>query len=281
LSWVYLDGELLLEDQAGIPVTAASALTGRGVFETFRARPGERPFQLDRHMARMASGARLLGIAPAPTTEEIEEASQVLVGRCGLDDARVRVTLLARTASGDRYDRCLIIQAAPLVYAEQRYTEGVAAIVSSIRRDEGSPLSRIKSVSRLESALAGDQARGAGVFDSLLLNHAGRVAEGSITNVFAVTGGVLVTPPVSEGALPGITREAVLELSRGAGMLANERPLENGELLGAEEVFLTNAVRGILPLVRVGDETIGGGVPGPVTRRLRVMLKDAASGDEG
>jgi branched-chain amino acid aminotransferase len=115
----------------------------------------------------------------------------------------------------------------------------------------------------------------------LLLNHAGRVAEGSITNVFAVTGGVLVTPPVSEGALPGITREAVLELSRGAGMLANERPLETEELLGADEAFLTNAVRGILPLVRVGGEPIGGVVPGPVSRRLRLMLKDAASGGEG
>ena len=113
----------------------------------------------------------------------------------------------------------------------------------------------------------------AGADEALLLNERGFVAEGSTANIFAAGGEMLVTPSTESGVLPGITREAVLELAESMGKMPVVRQVELGELLRADEAFLTNSVLEIMPLTRLDDKPIGSGRPGPLTQRLMSAYK--------
>ncbi|NUB12884.1 2-keto-4-methylthiobutyrate aminotransferase, partial [Azospirillum brasilense] len=143
-----------------------------------------------------------------------------------------------------------------------------AVIVQSTRRNEHSPLSRVKSLNYLDSILARQEAAARGAGEALLLNGAGRLAESSVANLFIVREGRLLTPPVAEGALPGIRRALILERDD-----AGEAPVSVADLLGAEEAFLTNSL-GLRPLLRVDGQAIGAGTVGMATAAL---LEDVAA----
>jgi branched-subunit amino acid aminotransferase/4-amino-4-deoxychorismate lyase len=150
------------------------------------------------------------------------------------------------------------------------------ATVADVRRNETSPLSRIKcAAGLLDGVLAREQAREAGFDEAILINTRGFVAETTVSNVFAVRGGSVVTPPIEAGALPGVTRAAVLDLARAAGVEAVEANLMLDELLTADEVFLTNSVMGAMPLTRLDGGPIGTGQPGELTRRVGALLTNA------
>jgi len=153
-------------------------------------------------------------------------------------------------------------------YPERCYAEGAVAIVATTRQNEGSPLSRVKSLSYLNHVRARIAAREAGADEALLLNGRGEVAESASSNLFAVRDGTLVTPPVESGCLPGTARAVVLESAPRLGLPVSLSPLSLPELLDADEVFLTNSLMEVMPLARVGDRPIGSGRPGPLTARL-------------
>ncbi|MBI3922657.1 MAG: aminotransferase class IV family protein, partial [Armatimonadetes bacterium] len=148
------------------------------------------------------------------------------------------------------------------------YVKGVRAVITSARRNETSPLSRIKSLNFLDKLLARRGARSAGAEEALFLNVEGNVAEAAASNVFLVLGGQLVTPDLSSGLLPGITRAAVIEVGGRLGLQVEERAVSLAELRDADEAFLTNSVVELLPLVSVEGGPIGKGKPGPVTLQL-------------
>lgn len=274
MSWVYFDGAAVRESDARIAATDRGLLFARGVFETFRAERDRPVFRLGRHIARMKAGAAALGITSAPERADVERAVEALLDRCGLQEARVRATLTAGPEDGAP---SLLVQARPLTdYPEALYETGAAAVVAKLRRNETSPLCRVKSLNYLDNLLAREEARRAGAVEALLLNTQGRLAEGSASNVFLVRDGVLVTPPLDDGALPGVTREAVLDLARAEGIPAEEAPVEPDALTRATEAFITNAVAGVLPVTSVDGAAVGGGTPGEVTRRLRAALRRAA-----
>ena len=135
---------------------------------------------------------------------------------------------------------------------------------------------RVKSLNYLNNALAKLEARRRGADEALLLNAAGRVAEASVANVFAVRADALVTPPVSEGALEGVTRATVLDLAESQGLHGSLAPLGRFDLLGADEVFLTGSGAGIVPVRSLDGAPIGEGRPGPVYARIRKAFLDAA-----
>jgi branched-subunit amino acid aminotransferase/4-amino-4-deoxychorismate lyase len=147
----------------------------------------------------------------------------------------------------------------------------MAAVVSSIRRNETSPLSAVKSLNCLDNLLAREDARRRGADEAILLNTRGLVAEGSASNLFLVEGGRLLTPSIESGALPGITRQAALELASAAGLEAAESGVEMQALWDAPEVFLTNSVMEVMPLTMLDGRPVGSGEPGPVTERLGQM----------
>ena len=273
MSWVYLNGALVRESEAKIPATDRGLLFGRGLFETFRAIAGRPIYRLAEHMARLEAGAAFLGIPMAVTRHGVEDAAGALMDRCGLDDARVRLTLTAGPEGGSP---SVLIQArAATDYPPEMYRTGVAAVIARVRRNETSPLSRFKSLSCLDNILAREEARAAGAVEAILLNTRGTVAEGSVSNVFIVRGGGLVTPPVEDGALPGVTRGAVLEMAQEADIPARERSVTREELLRADEAFVTNSVACVLPLSSIHGAAVGSGSPGEVTR----VLGDALARD--
>jgi len=141
----------------------------------------------------------------------------------------------------------------------RRYEDGFRAVVSSVRQNSGSPISRLKSASYLANLLARREARDAGSDEALLLNERGRLCEGSSSNVFLVRAGRLYTPDDASGCLAGITRAAVMEIAADQGIPAAQREIELGELFQADEAFITNSVLEVMPLAVVDDKPIGGG----------------------
>lgn len=275
LSWVYVNGEIVPESEARVAASDGGLLFGRGVFETFRVIQGQPIFRLDRHIARMQGGADALGIAAPPTLAWVQDCVGALVDHCQIDDARVRVTLTAGTVDGSP---SILIQARPATdYPDSMYEAGVPAVIARVRRNETSPLSKVKSLNCLDNILAREEARSAGAVEALLLNTRGVVAEGSASNVFMVHGGELRTTPVDDGALPGITREAVLEFASAVGVLAIEGSVTRDSLVEADEMFVTNAVAGVLPITNIDGVAIAAGSPGDITRRLGAELSRAMS----
>jgi len=215
-----------------------------------------------------------LGIPLKPDSFDLQKACYDVLKANKLAEARLRLTVSA--GEGDMTpnpDTCsditVFIAARRLVpLPPESYQAGFVAVLSSLRRNSQSPLSRLKSTCYLENVLARQAARAAGADEALILNERGFVAEGSTTNIFLAKGRLLVTPSVESGALPGITRQVVLGLARSVGLEAVEEEVELDELVEAEEAFLTNSIIGIIPLTRFGDKPIGPGRPGALTQQL-------------
>ena len=267
---VWLDGRLLPRGEAGVSVDDLGFLYGAACFETMRARDGA-IFRLDRHFDRLARGLALLGVE-SPGRAALRSAVTATLAANALSEARVRLTVSAGRRSGRPE---LAAAAAPtvLVVAEPAAPAAAPArlAVASSRLDERSPLRAAKTANYLPFLLARAQARAAGYDEALLLNSRAEIAEASTANLFAVVDGRLLTPPLEAGPLPGVTREAVLECARERGLAVGERPLPLALLAGAAELFLTNSVAGVWPVVEVagaGEPWRAASAPGPLTAEL-------------
>lgn len=276
---IYLNGDLIPGSQAKLSPFNYGFLYGYGLFETMRAYSGS-IFRLDRHLCRLHDAAKTLGIADKLTIFDLEKACHDVLKANNLAEARLRLTVTA--GEGDiipNPDTCsgitIFIVARKLVPPPPEiYQRGYSAIMSSYRRNSWSPLASLKSTSYLENVLARQEARTAGVDEVVLLNEKGFVAEGSSTNIFLVSRQKLISPSVESGALPGITREAVLELAKSKGIMTVVKQVELGELLTAAEAFLTNSILEIMPLTRLDNKPIGSGKPGPITQQLMSSYKE-------
>jgi branched-chain amino acid aminotransferase len=146
-------------------------------------------------------------------------------------------------------------------------------VLSPDRRDPRGPLVGIKTISYAGERLLLARARAAGADECLRRNLEGRVCEGTRSNVFLIEGDRLVTPPLTEGLLPGVTRWFLLTIARDAGLTPREEEVPVPRLLAADEAFLTSTLRGVVPLVAVDGRALGAGVPGPRAVRLALMLE--------
>jgi branched-chain amino acid aminotransferase len=159
-------------------------------------------------------------------------------------------------------------------YPDKFYKKGITLRTSSVRRDEKSPHSGLKTLNYLSNILARMEAQRAGADDALMLNTRREVAETAVSNIFMVKGRDLITPSADSGILPGITREIVLNLADRAGLRHIERHLKPDELKKAKEVFLTNTLMEVMPVAKIDDKKIGAGRPGPVTKRLHKLYTE-------
>ena len=278
---VYLNGSLLTVDQAGISVLDYGFLYGFGLFETIRAYGGE-VFRLDSHLERLARSAETLGFSI--DTTGLDEAVTATLKANRLSDARIRITVsIGEGSMTPDPGRCnpptvLILAGEYQPYPGQVYEKGFRAIISTIRRNSQSPLSRLKSANYLESMLAKQEAKEATVDEAVCLNEKGYIAEASMSNIFLVNDGSLLTPGERSGILPGITRKVVLEMAPQLSVNASENDIKPDELFQADEAFLTNSLAEIMPLTNVDGKPVGSGKPGPVTRRLMAGYKKLVTG---
>jgi len=239
-------------------------LYGYGVFETMRSYGG-RVFRLEEHYQRLCRGAERVGLEVPFSLADLVGAAKGVLKCNDLEDARVRLMLTAG-AEGAAGSVTLL--------AREVAEYPMAALVTSTRRNETSPLSGVKSLNYLDNLLAREEARRQGADEAILLNTRGLVAEGSASNVFLVLDGRLVTPNLSSGCLAGITRQAVLELATAAGVEAVETEVERSAFAVASEAFLTGSVMEVMPLTRLDDGPVGSGRPGPVTERLHRLYQE-------
>jgi branched-chain amino acid aminotransferase len=297
---VNLDGVLLPPEQARISVFDRGFLHGDSVYEVVRTYGG-RPFELAAHLARLRHSAERIGLSPKWSSARVEaEIARTLEAARGGDapdpDAapwnvgeRYLRVVMTRGAGVIGLDPALAVDPLALVIAQplvgpprRAWIEGFKVAVVGVRRAAPEAIDpSAKTGAHLPHVLAVREARAAGAHEALLLDARGAVTEGSSSNVFAVRGGRVVTPPLAAGILEGVTRGLVLRLAGEIGIAAEEAPLRPEELEGADEVFITSSVREILPVTRIGDIPVGSGRPGPVTARLHHAFRRFAGGPVG
>ncbi|HBT47127.1 MAG TPA: aminotransferase class IV [Peptococcaceae bacterium] len=261
-NFLYFDGILKIVEDIDINPAEPGFLYGAGLFETIRVENGI-PLFLEEHLKRLLSGSELLGWQ-TPDPNLLEQAVKTTLSANRVALGRVRLNLLL----GSTGYHVLVTAQTGLPYSLEDYRRGYAACISKIRKNHHSPLSFLKTMNYLEYLLAWNEARSLGAQEALLLNLDGFLAEGSRTNVFIVRQGILFTPDLSSGPLPGLVRNRVLRLALRLGLKVEEKPLSPGELFDGEEAFLTNSLMEIMPLTYVDGRPIGTGEPGPITTRL-------------
>lgn len=283
-----INGAIVDQAEAVVSVYDHGFLYGMGLFETFRTYRGK-PFLLKEHMQRLGEGCRELGIEFNPELKRIEEQIQDLLEANQLLDAYVRFTVSA--GSGllglplDTYaDPNVIVYVKPLPQTgEDVYEAGIPLQLLNIRRNTPEGSVRLKSLHYMNNILAKRELQGypwASGAEGLMLDQEGCLAEGIVSNLFFIRNGRCMTPAVDTGILPGITRKFVLPLAEQIGLETVEGRFLWKELSDAEEVFLTNSIREVVPVNRLYEidgsfRQVGGGQVGDWTRKLIGLYRQA------
>jgi branched-chain amino acid aminotransferase len=257
---VWINGDLLPDNEAKISVFDHGLVVGDGVFETVKVTNGT-PFALSRHLVRLGRSAAGLGM-PEPDLDQIRAGVLAVIDASPrMPLARLRITATAGIAPlGSERGNSPVT--AIVALAEQRPpAEFVDVVVAPWPRNEEGALAGLKTTSYADNvrALAYAAERGGG--EAIFANVAGNLCEGTGSNVFVVTGDRLITPPLSSGCLAGVTRALVIEW---AGAAEDDLPLD--DLSNAEEAFLTGTTRDVQPIRHVNGRKLAA-VPGPITRK--------------
>ena len=271
---VYIDGKYLDERHAKVSVFDHGLLYGDGIFEGIRAYNG-RVFKLKEHIDRLFSSAKAILLEIPLSHAELMKATVATIRANKLRDCYVRLIItrgigtLGLNPRSCKKPSVIIIAGKIQVYPAELYARGMDIVTVPTTRNLHSALNpAIKSLNYLNNILAKIEANNAGVEEAVMLNSEGFVAECTADNLFIVKDGKLFTPPLSAGALYGITRQTVMELAEQAGVAVSEPNLTRYDLFNADECFLTGTGAEIMPVIKIDGRVIGTGKPGPLTRKL-------------
>jgi len=270
---IYLDGEFLDQSEAKVSVFDHGLLYGDGVFEGIRFYNG-RVFRMEAHMDRLWESARSICLEIPISRQEMDEALLETIRRNELRDGYIRLVVTRGVGNlGLNPVQCkrpsiIIIVSSIALYPEEVYRNGLTVVTVPTRRVGPAALNpAIKSLNYLNNVLARIEANLANADEALMLNDAGYIAECTADNVFIVKRGEIMTPPITAGALRGITRSVVFDIAAEVGIKISEPNLTRHDLYIADEAFLTGTAAEVIPMVRVDGRLIGEGKPGPVTKR--------------
>lgn len=280
---VDLDGALIEARDARVSPFDGAYQYGDGIFDTLRSYRGHL-FQFDAHLERLRRQAELLQLDLDLDRAPWETRITALLDANDLIDVDARVRIQVSRGGDETTDHVgaapddvepvtLITARALSVVVEAQQRDGIRALSMQPAFARGN-FPQIKSLNYLPSLMALRFAREAGYEEAILLNAHRRVLESATGNVFVVDGNVLRTPSSRLGILPGIARDTVLGLASGVGLQVDDVLGELRDLVLADEVFLTNAVREIVPVVGIDQATIGTGMPGPWTQRLQEAYRE-------
>jgi branched-chain amino acid aminotransferase len=271
---VYIDGQFYDEKNAKISVFDHGLLYGDGIFEGIRAYHG-RVFKLKEHIERLYYSAKAILLTIPMSPEEISKAVVDSCRRNQIRDGYIRLVVTRGVGTlGLNPNKCkrpsvIVIADKIQLYPAEYYDRGLEIITVPTVRNLHSALNpAIKSLNYLNNILAKIEANNGGCEEAIMLNAEGFVSECTGDNIFIAKGNQLLTPPLSAGALYGITRGVVMELAREAGMNVAEPNLTRYDLFNADECFLTGTGAELIPVVKIDGRVIGSGKPGPVTRSL-------------
>ncbi|MCX6853389.1 MAG: aminotransferase class IV [Verrucomicrobia bacterium] len=263
-SFIWLNGTICRLAEARISPLDHGLLVGDGVFETLVARQG-RPFAVREHWQRLVNSCEIMGLTPLPLEDYLAAIEAVLKAN-QLSDARLRVTLTSGDGplGSDRGNgpKTVFVTAVPL--KPWPPTEKVCLVPWTL--NENGPLAGAKSVSYGGNVRALALAKSKDCGEALMANTRGEVCEGTGSNVFLVLQGRLVTPPLSSGCLPGITRDFVIRACLASGISCDEEALPVSALAQCEEAFLTSSTRDVHPISELDGRSLI--TPGPITQKV-------------
>ena len=284
---VHVNGVISDRESAVISIFDRGFLYGDSVYEVLRT-SGGRAVDLEPHLERLRRSAAMIELA-MPGPDELGAAIAETLAAAGNPESYLRI-IVTRGGGPITLDireperPSLVLIAAPLVLPPaELYSRGASLAIVGVERTSRRAVDpAVKSGNYLNNIMALAEAKRAGAYEAIMCNPDGRVAEGSTSNLFVVRGGRVTTPPLATGILSGITRMRLIDLARAAGVTVEEGELRPDDVRGADEVFITSSIRGVMPVHQVDDGAIGDGAPGPVTRRLMELyeryLADVARG---
>ena len=292
---IFVNGMYVERDQARVSAADAGVLHAVGLFETMTARvtgDGVVVESLDEHLDRLQASASTLGLSTELKTGPLGEAVVETVRRSGHERSRVRLTItggdlnLLRATGRGAHTPTVIIDAQPATrYPEAMFTRGVMAVIADAKANPLDPTAGHKTLNYWWRLRELQIAAGRGAGEAIVLQVSNHVCGGCVSNLFAVKDGTLVTPiargeeqevggkgAIPSPVLPGITRARVLKEAKKMGLTVERRMMGIGDVLDADEVFLTNSSWGVLPVTAVEAEPVGSGEVGEVSRSLRERL---------
>ncbi len=271
---VFIDGKFCDERDAKVSVFDHGLLYGDGIFEGIRAYNG-RVFRLKEHIDRLFCSAKAILLTVPLSHRQIMDAVIESCRKNRIRDGYIRLVITRGIGTlGLNPNRCknpsvIVIADTIQLYPPELYERGMGIITVPTVRNLHSALNpAIKSLNYLNNILAKIEANNAGCEEAIMLNAEGFVAECTGDNLFIVKAGRLATPPLSAGALYGITRQVVIELAEKLGLSVSEPNLTRYDLFNADECFLTGTGAEIVPVVQIDGRVVGSGKPGPLTRKL-------------
>ncbi|MDH4202333.1 MAG: aminotransferase class IV [Phycisphaerae bacterium] len=266
---VFLNGQIIKAAAADVAITDSSYLYGIGLFETMRAADGS-VFRLTDHLARLNSSAETLAIANSYSDEQVTQAVDEVLTANKLSEARLRLQISngAVKSDGTTTTNLLVMATEFTPYPAEYYEKGVRVALTDFRQNPADPFCGHKTTCYGPRLTALKNAHEKLATEALWFTTENFLAEGSISNVFLVKDGQLYTPPVQTPVLPGIARKTVIEIAEAENIPCHEQPLQIGDLLAADEVFLTNVIMEVLPVTSVEAHTVANGKPGNHTKAI-------------
>ena len=271
---IWFDGKLVDKEEARVSVFDHAVLYGDGCFEGIRFYSGK-VFRLQEHIIRLFDSMRYLMIELPWSFEEVCKATEETVAASEMEDGYIRLVVTRGVGDlGLNPKNCpkpsmfIIVQNIAL-YPREMYENGLSLITSSYRRPNPDMLSQqVKSLNYLNSISAKLEAVQQNAGEALMLNERGNVAECTGDNIFIVKNGVVITSPLTECALGGITRHAVMDICVAEGIPCEERVMNRFDILSADECFLTGTAAEVIAATSLDGRTIGAGHAGPITKRI-------------
>ena len=286
---IWMDGTLVPWADAKVHVLTHSLHYGSGVFEGIRAyatKKGPAVFRLTDHTRRLYNSAKIFSIEIPYTPETIIEACKETVRANGLPECYVRpIVYLGYGEMGLNPLPCsvnvsIIVWPWGAYLGDDGVRRGVRMKVSSWRRHDPNiiPPAAKGTGQYINSQLAKIEAIKGGYDEAIQLNPQGYVAEATGENIFLVRDGELLTPPLSAGALVGITRDSIMRIARDLGIGVHEADLQRSDLYTADEVFVCGTAAEVTPVREIDDRAIGAGEPGPLTKKIQEVYQAAVHG---
>ena len=279
-SKIYIDGKFFAEADAKVSVFDHGLLYGDGVFEGIRFYNG-RVFRLEEHLERLWDSARSICLEVPMSMPEMTEALLETIRQNDMREGYIRLIITRGVGNlGLNPVQCkrpsvIIIAAAIALYPAEVYQKGLTVVTCATRRTNPASLNpAVKSLNYLNNVMARIEANLAGADEALMLNDQGNVAECTADNVFIIKHGQIFTPPISAGALRGITRSVAFQIAAELGIKIMETDLTRHDVFIADECFLTGTAAEVIPVIKADGRPIGTGAPGPISTRMIARFRE-------
>jgi branched-chain amino acid aminotransferase len=277
---IFLDGEFVAEEDAKVSVFDHGLLYGDGIFEGIRFYNGG-VFRLHEHLERLWDSARSICLEIPMSRSEMTEAVLETIRKNDLRDGYIRLLVtrgvgnLGLNPAQCKQPSVIIIATTIVLYPAEMYQRGLTVVTVATRRTGPGALNpAVKSLNYLNNVMARIEANLSGADEALMLNDQGCVAECTADNIFVIKRGEIFTPPITAGALRGITRAVVFEIAAELGIKISETYISRHDVFIADECLLSGTAAEVIPVIKADGRQIGTGKPGPISLRMIALFRE-------